>query len=119
MTQDRKMTLSEYQAAAAEFRGNNPIPALGAMWAIGLCEEAGEVAGKIKKLHRDSGGWGSDVDRVAFRAALTKEMGDVLWYLSQLARDFGLDLGDVATANLAKLEARSAAGTLGGSGDDR
>ena len=51
--------------------------------------------------------------------ALEQELGDVLWYLAQLATEAGLDLGQVAAANLDKLAARAARGTLHGSGDDR
>jgi len=50
---------------------------------------------------------------------LKKEMGDVLWYLSNLASDFDFSLEDIARLNLAKLRSRKAKGTLSGSGSDR
>jgi NTP pyrophosphatase (non-canonical NTP hydrolase) len=50
---------------------------------------------------------------------LALELGDVLWYVSQLASELGLGLDDVAQANLAKLEGRARRRTLGGSGDHR
>jgi NTP pyrophosphatase (non-canonical NTP hydrolase) len=90
--------------------GANPIyPTLG------LCGEAGEVADKVKKVIRDQQGAFS-TDTVA---ALKLELGDVLWYVAQLASELGLDLDGVAQANLDKLASRSARNVIAGSGDDR
>jgi NTP pyrophosphatase (non-canonical NTP hydrolase) len=83
--------------------------------ALGLASEAGEVAGKIKKVLRDLDG---DFER-APRDAIKDELGDVLWYVAVLAADLGLSLDDIATANLAKLETRMERGTIGGAGDVR
>ena len=82
---------------------------------LGLCGEAGEVAEKIKKMVRDDGGVLSEERR----QALSKELGDVLWYLAQLATEARLDLAEIADANLAKLLSRQERGRLTGSGDDR
>ncbi len=82
---------------------------------LGLCGEAGEVAEKIKKMVRDDGGELS-MER---RAALCKELGDVLWYLAQIATEAKLDLATVAGENLEKLLSRQDRGVLAGSGDDR
>jgi NTP pyrophosphatase (non-canonical NTP hydrolase) len=82
---------------------------------LGLCGEAGEVAEKIKKLIRDKSGIVEDSDR----AAIKKELGDVLWYVAALCKEFDLDMSDVAQSNIDKLAARRANGTLGGSGDNR
>jgi NTP pyrophosphatase (non-canonical NTP hydrolase) len=104
-----------YQARAVGFavypdRGSNvSYPALG------LCGEAGEVAEKVKKVIRDSGGIVSD----EAREALKLELGDVLWYVSQLAEELRLDLGDIAEANIAKLTSRRERNALQGSGDNR
>ena len=67
--------------------------------ALGLAGEAGEVCEKIKKIYRDKDGDMSSDDRLAIR----KELGDVLWYISQLACDIDVTLASVATANLEKL----------------
>ena len=83
--------------------------------ALGLASEAGEVAGKIKKVLRDQGG---DFDQAPI-AAIKDELGDVLWYLAILARDLGLSLDDIASANLDKLASRMARGAITGTGDDR
>ena len=82
---------------------------------LGLTNEAGEVAGKVKKIFRDKGGVICDEDR----AALKSELGDVLWYLAQICTDLDLSLQEVAEANLRKLARRREAGTLQGDGDDR
>jgi len=82
---------------------------------LGLCGEAGEVAEKVKKMVRDDGGVLSDERR----AALSKELGDVLWYVAQLATEAELDLDEIAGANLEKLLSRQRRNVLTGSGDDR
>ncbi|MBJ7329473.1 MAG: nucleoside triphosphate pyrophosphohydrolase family protein [Solirubrobacteraceae bacterium] len=82
---------------------------------LGLCGEAGEVAEKVKKMLRDDAGVLSDERR----AAISKELGDVLWYVAQVATEAGLDLEAIAGANLAKLRSRQERGVLTGSGDDR
>ncbi|MEB3349060.1 MAG: nucleoside triphosphate pyrophosphohydrolase family protein [Cyanobacteriota bacterium] len=90
--------------------GANPIyPTLG------LCGEAGEVADKVKKVIRDRGG---DFDDEV-RQALRLELGDVLWYVAQLASELELDLNEVAAANLEKLASRAARNVIAGSGDNR
>ncbi|MDP9377615.1 MAG: nucleoside triphosphate pyrophosphohydrolase family protein [Actinomycetota bacterium] len=82
---------------------------------LGLCGETGEVAEKVKKMVRDDDGKLSDQRR----EALSYEMGDVLWYLAQLATEAGLELDEIAGANLEKLRSRQQRGALHGSGDER
>ena len=60
--------------------------------ALGLAGEAGEVAEHAKKAIRDDGGEVTDERR----AAMTKELGDVLWYVAQLASELGLELEEIA-----------------------
>ena len=47
------------------------------------------------------------------------ELGDVLWYVAALSHELGLEMDEVARANLEKLNSRKARGALGGSGDRR
>ena len=83
--------------------------------ALGLASEAGEVAGKVKKVLRDQGGEFAH----APTDALKDELGDVLWYVAVLAADLGLSLDQIACDTLAKLQSRHARGRLGGAGDVR
>ncbi len=82
---------------------------------LGLVNEAGEVAGKIKKIFRDKEGLIGDDDR----EALKKELGDVLWYLTQICTELDITLQEVAEANLVKLLSRLERGKIRGDGDDR
>ncbi len=82
---------------------------------LGLTNEAGEFAGKVKKIFRDKQGQISDEDR----AALQSELGDVLWYLTQICTQLDLSLADVAAANVTKVLSRQRRGKIGGDGDER
>lgn len=82
---------------------------------LGLSGEAGEVSEKIKKVIRDKEGIIDDETREAIK----KELGDVLWYVSQIATELGLSLDDIAEKNIEKLYSRMERGKLNGSGDNR
>lgn len=82
---------------------------------LGLVNEAGEVAGKIKKIFRDKGGTIGEAER----EALKHELGDVLWYLAQICTELDLTLDEVAGANIEKLFSRLERGQIGGDGDTR
>ncbi len=77
---------------------------------LGLMSEAGEVAGKIKKLHRDNFIKVEDV---------VDEVGDVFWYLARLCIALDIDPETVLQRNFLKLLDRQKRGVLGGSGDKR
>jgi NTP pyrophosphatase (non-canonical NTP hydrolase) len=108
------MDLSDYQRQSRR-TAEYPREAWLAYPALGLAGEAGEVAEHAKKAIRDDAGKVSDERR----AAMSKELGDVLWYVAQLASELGLELDDIAAQNLEKLFSRQARGVLSGSGDDR
>ncbi len=82
---------------------------------LGLVGEAGEVAEKVKKVIRDKNGV-FDEDS---KKGIKKELGDVLWYLSNLCTEFNFSLEEVALQNIDKLKLRVANGSISGSGDDR
>lgn len=82
---------------------------------LGLVNEAGEVAGKIKKVFRDKDGQISAETREALKA----ELGDVLWYLAQVATELDLSLDEIAEYNIAKLMDRLERGKIRGDGDHR
>lgn len=83
--------------------------------ALGLGGESGEVLDKIKKVIRDGTG---EPNSEEIRS-LMLEMGDVLWYLANMADDLGFTLEEVAKSNLEKLWDRQERGKIGGSGDNR
>ncbi len=69
----------------------------------------------MKKIFRDKNGVVADADR----EALKYELGDVLWYLAQIATELDLSLDEIAQANLDKLKARMERNTIQGEGDYR
>ena len=103
------MELNQYQLEASS-TVTDSISGNEVYFALGLVGEAGEVAEKIKKELRDG-----TLDIVG----LQKELGDVLWYVSQLAACYHLDLEGIARQNLAKLKDRQERGKINGSGDNR
>ena len=82
---------------------------------MGLSEEAGEVSGKFAKAVRDANGI-IDGER---REAIKKELGDVCWFVAEIATILDLKLEDVMQGNLDKLASRKARGLIHGSGDNR
>jgi NTP pyrophosphatase (non-canonical NTP hydrolase) len=109
------MNFTEYQSksrATAKY----PVIGHGVIYpTLGLTNEAGEVAGKIKKIFRDKDG----VIGEAEREALKGELGDVLWYISQVCTELDISLDEVADGNIAKLLDRQARGKIQGDGDTR
>lgn len=67
---------------------------------LGMAGETGSVATEYKKLLRDGPA------HTAAKARIREELGDVLWYTATLATKLGLDLDDIARANLEKTRDR-------------
>lgn len=109
------MTLNDYQQAALRTAVYPNIGSNLNYAVLGLVGECGEIANKLKKVHRDDGGILTD----ARRDQLADEISDVCWYVAAVAMELGMDLETVAQRGLAKLAARAAAGTLHGQGDGR
>lgn len=113
------MDLNEYQLKSRKTAlypnaGDN-LPYLG----LGIADESGEVAGKIKKFIRDY-----QMESIADltneqKHDLAKEIGDVLWYIAQIATETGFELNDIAEMNIEKLYSRLERNALSGSGDNR
>jgi NTP pyrophosphatase (non-canonical NTP hydrolase) len=109
------MDFSDYQAKAST-TAQYPVIGHRVIYpTLGLANEAGEVAGKIKKVFRDKQG----VIGPNELQALEGELGDVLWYLAQVASELGLSLDAIAEHNIAKLQDRKARGAIRGDGDAR
>lgn len=104
------MTLNEYQKQAGKYKLDYTTAY---ERAFGLFEEAGEVAGIFKRLER------GDYNQDTAYSKIEKELGDVLWYLSQVAEDFKIPLDNIAWLNLRRLESRQDRGMIMGSGSDR
>ena len=77
--------------------------------------ETGEVQGKIKKIIRDSNGNITE----EHKKEIGKELGDVIWYVSQMCEELGISFQDVAEGNIEKLFSRKERNVLKGSGDNR
>ncbi len=109
------MNFNDYQTKS---RATAKYPAIGHAViypTLGLVNEAGEVAGKIKKVFRDKNGEISPETQAALKA----ELGDVLWYLAQTCTELNISLDEVAESNLTKLLDRQARGKIQGDGDNR
>ena len=110
------MDLNEYQTRArATAIYPHPLGNLPVYPALKLAGEAGEVAEKIGKILRDQEGVIGPHQSVE----LIKELGDVLWYVANLAADLGFDLEQVGQMNIDKLQSRSIRDVIHGSGDNR
>jgi NTP pyrophosphatase (non-canonical NTP hydrolase) len=106
------MRLNDYQDQAMETAVYPPEN--GITYAIlGLTNEAGELAGALKKHLR------GDYDQVEMKRRVIDELGDVLWYAASVAEELELDLEVVARANLSKLAARAAKNGIRGDGENR
>ncbi|MDJ0277328.1 nucleoside triphosphate pyrophosphohydrolase family protein [Sphingomonas sp. 2R-10] len=69
---------------------------------LGLAGETGQLLSEYKKHLRDGAAHRLFKDRVG------EELGDLLWYIANVASKFGLDLDQIAEKNLDKVRARFA-----------
>lgn len=106
------MHINEYQHEALSFRLESADEAYAL---FGLVGEVGELYSFIAKTIRDS----PEQTNEQVQNYVKKELGDILWMLSAIASDHGLQMEEVAVGNLQKLRSRSQRGTIQGSGDDR
>ena len=110
-----ELDFSDYQRRAARTGGavevNHPI----VYPTLGLTNEAGEVAGKVKKIFRDRGGVVSEDDRVA----LTLELGDVLGTSPSSAHNSESISMTRQRRTFASLKTGQTRGRLSGDGDYR
>ena len=103
-------SFKQYQAKARETAIYPPDYAM-IYPLLGLVGEVGEFCNKYKKVIRDGTPFSKEDAQ--------SELGDILWYVANVASDFGLSLDEVAYENIAKLQDRKSRGTLRGSGDNR
>ena len=107
------MTLDGYQEHAHRTAVYPPALALEYL-TLGLVGEAGELANKLKKVLR-----GDFDDQSEAYDLMANELGDVLWYLAELANELGYSLDVIAQRNLKKLNKRMDENKIRGSGDNR
>lgn len=112
-----ELALNEYQIKAektAIYTGRGTFEGL-TYCTLKLNGEAGEVAEKVGKAWRD------DDQKITSerRQAILIELGDVLWYVANLASELGAPLELVAKLNLQKLADRKTRNKLHGEGDER
>lgn len=67
---------------------------------LGLAGETGQLLSEYKKHLRDG-----EAHRL-FKERVSEELGDLLWYIANVASKFDLSLSDIAAANLAKVKQR-------------
>lgn len=108
------MTLEEYQKFTKTTGVYPKTPQSQALSyvGLGLVNEAGEVAGVIKKILRN------DYETIPLEKIIA-ELGDVAWYLSEMCNVLNISLVDVLKQNKTKLEDRKERGVIKGSGDNR
>jgi NTP pyrophosphatase (non-canonical NTP hydrolase) len=95
------MKLSEYQRLALSSDKTGADAEKGLMVTLlGLAGETGSLLSEYKKWFREGEAYRPFSDQVS------EELGDILWYLANLASKLNLDLGDVAQENIAKIEER-------------
>jgi len=104
------VNFNDYQTKTATFRLDSYSPEACVM---GLLAETGEVAAVFQKLIR--GDFPPDVAMTK----LFKELGDVLWHISEIANDNNWTLQDIAQGNVEKLESRQLRNVILGAGDNR
>lgn len=112
----KRISPEEYQDfTLSTWIGNDTEIASELRVVCGVAEEAGEIAGKIKKWHR--GDYGDDAE--AFRADVQAEMGDLLWYVAMLHNLYDMTLEETMIQNVEKLLDRQSRDVIKGSGDGR
>lgn len=103
------MTFDEYQERAYSFAKDTAKNSR--YLYAGLAGEVGEVCSLYAKAVRDGN---EDLHK-----HLSKELGDVLWFIAGIASHYGMSLHDVAEMNINKLQDRKNRNVIGGSGDER
>ncbi len=99
ISEENRMTINEYQKLAMTTLNpdldKKDILINGVM---GLCGESGEVIDIVKKHLAQ----GHELDR----DKIIKELGDVAWYMAEIATVLDVELEEVLTLNIEKLKKR-------------
>ena len=112
------MTANEYQEKCKEAM----TPECESIFYLlfGLTAETGEIVGKHQKwLRGDFEKGNTDDEYDTLQGQVIPELGDALWFLTNIASYYGVSLEEVMKININKIEARQQNGTIKGDGDDR
>ncbi|MFA6463859.1 MAG: nucleoside triphosphate pyrophosphohydrolase family protein [Candidatus Paceibacterota bacterium] len=113
------MDFNQYQKEALKtdsFGGKGEITSMAFISKLlGLVGESGEVAEKFKKIYRNNDGKMSPEEK----ELITKELGDVLWYLSVISNYLDVPFQEIAEKNIAKLKDRLERDVIKSAGDTR
>jgi NTP pyrophosphatase (non-canonical NTP hydrolase) len=88
MAEKRRVTVAEFEAQAAAADQLDPSDSETAL--LGLVGEIGSLVTALKKKRRDTDGF------FGYHEAVVEELGDVLWYISAVARRGGTSLVETA-----------------------
>ena len=98
----KPLSFHEYQLeGASKFKEHKSLTAEQARlldWTLGVAGESGELLEAVKHHVYSE----EELDKMK----MAKEIGDVLWYLSALAKTLDINLADCAELNLRKLRHR-------------
>ena len=95
---NNRMDLNTYQELAHRTSGQKTRKEIILMSALGLSGESGEVADIIKKIIYHG--------HLLDENQMVKELGDILWYVAEMATGLGMGLDFIATTNIRKLKLR-------------
>lgn len=124
------MHMNDYQTAARRTAMGNSLD----HFVMGLAEEAGEVAGVMKRFHRGDEKYKEHLigyEPIPLKQygklslspfakdKLKAEIGDVLWYIAMIADELEVTLEEIAQYNIDKLADRAKRKAIKGEGDNR
>lgn len=103
------MNFNDYQKEA-RLTANTDLTLVNALcnWSMGIAGESGELVDYIKKVVYH----GKPLDK----DNIISELGDILWYIANLAKELDITLEDVAFSNIMKLRNRYPDGFIKGGG---
>lgn len=68
-------------------------------YCVGMGGESGEVLNEVKKLYRDH----NNILTMKIKNNIIKELGDVLWYITSIAKYIDSSLEEIIKENMKKL----------------
>ena len=116
-TGEKKLSLNDYQEKAWSYA----LPSAKdiSYLFLGLTGEVGELCSAQAKWIRDNPTTTDSELWENKQEMLKKELGDILWFVAGIARNYYWNLEDIAQMNLNKLEDRKNRNVIQGSGDNR